>query len=511
MRYALLSVSDKTGIVDFAQGLTKAGYTLLSTGGTAKALRTAGVKVTDVSEFTGSPEIFDGRVKTLHPKVHGAILNIRDNEEHKRTATQHSIPNIDLVAVNLYPFEATVAKPGVSFEEVIENIDIGGPSMVRSSAKNHRFVTIVVHSADYNTVLDEINTHGDTTPETRLRLAAKAFSHTAVYDSVISGWMNAAAGIKFPQEYAIGGRQKEIMRYGENPHQEAAFYSVPLSTEAGITDAEQLHGKALSYNNIVDTHAALELVKEFNHTACAIIKHMNPCGAAVADTVAEAYQQAYECDKDAAFGGIAAFNREVDKDAAEKMSHIFLEVIIAPSFTAEAMDILTQKKNIRLMKVPMSDTRSGELDFKRVTGGFLLQDRDLHTFEDFSKLNVPTVRKPTREELISLEFAWVVAKHVKSNAIVYTKGTRTIGIGAGQMKRVDSSKIGADKAIMPLNGAVMASDAFFPFRDSVDEAAARGITAIVAPGGSIRDDEVIAAADEAGIAMVFTGIRHFRH
>ncbi|MDR2884701.1 MAG: bifunctional phosphoribosylaminoimidazolecarboxamide formyltransferase/IMP cyclohydrolase [Deferribacteraceae bacterium] len=510
-KYALLSVSDKYGIVDFAKGLVECGYKILSTGGTAKELKAAGVLVQEVGEFTGSPEILDGRVKTLHPKVHGGILNIRDNVQHQETIKAHGIENIDIVAVNLYPFEATVARSGVTFEEIIENIDIGGPSMVRSAAKNHAFVTIVVHSSDYNGVLDEIRAHGNTTKETRLALAAKAFSHTALYDSVISGYLNRKIGNLFPQEYTIGGRMLQAMRYGENPHQNASFYSVPLSIESGITNAKQLHGKELSFNNVVDAHAAVELAKEFKKPAAVIVKHMNPCGTAVAETVNKAYELALACDPVSAFGGIVAVNREIDEALAQELGKLFLEVIIAPSYSNEALETLTQKKNVRLLSMPINDIRGEELDFKKVTGGFLLQDRDTHAFDSFDSLTCPTKRKPTAEELRSLEFAWVVAKHVKSNAIIYVTGTHTIGVGAGQMSRVDSSRVAAEKAKSPLAGCVMASDAFFPFRDSVDEAASRGITAIVQPGGSIRDEEVIAAADEANIAMIYTGVRHFRH
>lgn len=510
-KYALLSVSEKTGIVEFAAGLVKLGYSLLSTGGTAKAIKDAGIAVQEVSDFTGFPEILDGRVKTLNPLVHGAILNIRDNPEHQKTAAEHGIKNIDIVAVNLYPFEATVSKDGVSFEEIIENIDIGGPAMVRSAAKNNAFVTIVVHAADYGRVLDEISKYGNTALETRLELAAKAYSHTALYDSVISNYLNRKIGKKFPEEFTIGGRLAQNMRYGENPHQDAAFYIVPLSKEAGVATAKQHHGKELSFNNIVDIHAAVELVKEFKQPAAVIVKHMNPCGVAEAGNLLEAYEEALSTDPVSAYGGIVALNRGVDVDLAEKLGEIFLEVIAAPAFSKAAYEILTKKKNVRLMELPLDNFRSDELDFKKVTGGFLIQDRDTHSFESFIELACPTKRKPTKEELQSLEFAWIVAKHVKSNAIVYTKGTKTIGIGAGQMSRVDSSKIGSLKANFPLEGCVMASDAFFPFRDSVDEAASSGITAIVSPGGSIRDEEVIAAADEANIAMVFTGIRHFRH
>lgn len=510
-KYALLSVSDKTGIVDFARGLKEAGYKLLSTGGTAKAIKEAGIEVMEIADFTGFPEILDGRVKTLHPMVHGGILNIRTNKDHQETVEKHGIKNIDIVAVNLYPFEATVSREGVEFDEIIENIDIGGPSMVRSAAKNNAFVTIVVHNEDYEKVLAEIETHGGTLPGTRLELAAKAYAHTALYDSVISNYLFNKLDIKFPTEYTIGGRLAQGMRYGENPHQDAAFYKVPLSKETGVSTAKQLHGKELSFNNIVDIHAAVELVKEFKDAACVIVKHMNPCGTSVSDTINSAYENALACDPVSAFGGIVALNREVNEALAKRLAEIFLEVIIAPSFSKEAIDILTKKKNVRLMELPLESQRGNELDFKKVTGGFLLQDRDLHTFDSFNELNCPTKRKPTSEELKSLEFAWVVAKHVKSNAIVYVKGTSTIGVGAGQMSRVDSSKIAATKAQSPLEGCVMASDAFFPFRDSVDEAASRGIKAIVSPGGSIRDEEVIQAADEAGIAMVFTGVRHFRH
>jgi phosphoribosylaminoimidazolecarboxamide formyltransferase/IMP cyclohydrolase len=511
-RYALLSVSDKTGLVGFAQGLIEAGYSIISTGGTSKALQGAGLAVQDISDFTGFPEILDGRVKTLHPMVHGGILNIRNNPEHQKTVQAHNIKNIDLVAVNLYPFEATVAKADVSFAEIIENIDIGGPSMVRSAAKNNAFVTIVVHTADYDRVLAEIKTKGDTTPETRLELAAKAYAHTALYDSIIANHLNSRLNIKFPQEYTVGGRLAQSMRYGENPHQDAAFYKVPLASEAGVSTSKQLHGKELSFNNIVDIHAAVELVKEFSRPAVVIVKHMNPCGVSEAENLITAYDEALSTDPVSAYGGIVAANREINAELAKKLAEIFLEVVIAPSFSAETMAILTAKKNIRLMELPLSDYRSAELDFKKVTGSFLIQDRDMHSFHaDFAALPSPTKRKPTADELASLGFAWIIAKHVKSNAIVYTKGTRTIGVGAGQMSRVDSSKIAASKAQFPLEGCVMASDAFFPFRDSVDEAAARGITAIVSPGGSIRDAEVISAADEANIAMVFTGVRHFRH
>ncbi|MDR2401727.1 MAG: bifunctional phosphoribosylaminoimidazolecarboxamide formyltransferase/IMP cyclohydrolase [Deferribacteraceae bacterium] len=515
MKYALISVSDKTGIAPFAYSLIQLGFTILSTGGTAKILRDAGVKVTDVSDFTGFPEILDGRVKTLHPLVHAGILNIRNNEEHQKVCREIGINNIDLVAVNLYPFEETVMKnlseEGEAFDEIIENIDIGGPALLRSAAKNHLFITVITDAADYEKVISEIKSSGDTALETRKMLAAKAFSHTALYDSVISGWFNRIQNIAFPYEYTIGGRLASAMRYGENPHQAAAFYKIPLMTETGVASAEKLHGKELSYNNIADIHASIELAKEFEEPVCIIVKHMNPCGAAAAEDIEKAFDFALAADPLSAFGGIVTLNREVTATLAEKLSAIFLEVIIAPSYTPEALAILKNKKNVRVMRIDFNNRYTGEQDLKKVTGGFLVQDRDLHRFNSLDGLSVPTKRSPTSEERKSLSFAWIVAKHVKSNAIVYVSGTRTVGIGAGQMSRVDSAKIGAIKAQSPISGCVMASDAFFPFRDSVDEAAERGITSIISPGGSVRDDEVIAAADSAGIAMIFTGVRHFRH
>jgi phosphoribosylaminoimidazolecarboxamide formyltransferase/IMP cyclohydrolase len=515
MKYALISVSDKTGILGFAKSLTDAGYTILSTGGTAGALRSGGVEVTDVSAFTAFPEILDGRVKTLHPLIHGGILNIRENEEHRRVCLEIGINNIDVVAVNLYPFEDTLLKniseQAEKYDEIIENIDIGGPTLIRSAAKNHRYVTVIVDAGDYEKVLEEIGAEGDTTLETRKFLAAKAFSHTALYDSIISGWFNRSQNISFPAEYTVGGRLASAMRYGENPHQAAAFYKIPLTTEAGVSSAEKLHGKELSYNNIVDIHASAELIKEFKEPACVIVKHTNPCGAAADSDIETAFDLALATDPVSAFGGIAAFNKEITASLAQKLSALFLEVIIAPAYSPESLEILKSKKNVRIMRIQHNGIEGSEQDLKKVTGGFLLQERDLHKFSTFEGLPVPTKRAPTESELKSLRFAWIIAKHVKSNAIVYVSGTHTIGIGAGQMSRVDSAKIGALKARTPISGCVMASDAFFPFRDSVDEAAERGISAIISPGGSIRDGEVIAAADEANIAMIFTGIRHFRH
>ena len=507
---ALISVSDKSGIVEFAKGLKKHGVKIISTGGTAKLLAESGVEIIEISEFTGFPEMLDGRVKTLHPKVHGGILNIRDNTKHQATMEEYDLENIDMVVVNLYPFEATVAK-GADHDEVVENIDIGGPSMIRSAAKNHKFVTVIVDNKDFTRVLDEMD-KGGTELDTRIDLARKAYSHTGVYDSIIAGYFNKKLGVKFPEEIAIPARMKQMMRYGENPHQDSAFYVKPLVNEASVSTGRQLQGKELSFNNIVDIHATLELVKEFKQPAVAIIKHTNPCGCAVGDNLLDAYLKALECDPVSAFGGIVGVNREVDKALAEKLADIFLEVILAPSFSREALAILESKKNLRLIELgDITGRRDNELDVKNVTGGILLQDRDLHEIDDIRALPVPTDRKPTDAEYNAMNFAWIVAKHVKSNAIVYCTEDRTIGVGAGQMSRVDSSKIAASKARSDLKGTVMASDAFFPFRDSVDEAAERGITAIVSPGGSIRDDEVIKAANEHGIAMVFTGVRHFKH
>lgn len=507
---ALISVSDKSGIVDFAKGLKNHGVKIISTGGTAKLLSESGVEIIEIGEFTGFPEMLDGRVKTLHPRVHGGILNIRDNAKHQATMAEHGLEDIDMVVVNLYPFEATVAK-GAEHEEVVENIDIGGPSMIRSAAKNHKFVAVIVDNNDFTRVLEEM-ANGGTELNTRIDLARKAYSHTGVYDSIIASYFNRKLGVKFPEEIAIPARKKQPMRYGENPHQDSAFYVKPLVNEVSVATGVQLQGKELSFNNIVDIHATLELVKEFKEPACAIIKHTNPCGCATGTTVLDAYLKALECDPVSAFGGIVGVNREVDGKLAEELGKLFLEVVLAPSFSAEAKAVFETKKNLRLIELgDIYGKRDNELDIKNVTGGILLQDRDLHEIEDIKALPVPTKRKPTDFEYKAMDFAWKVAKHVKSNAIVYCTDDRTIGVGAGQMSRVDSSKIAASKAKAELKGTVMSSDAFFPFRDSVDEAAGRGITAIISPGGSIRDEEVIAAADEHGIAMVFTGVRHFKH
>jgi phosphoribosylaminoimidazolecarboxamide formyltransferase / IMP cyclohydrolase len=515
---ALMSVSDKTGVVDFAKELAGYGVEILSTGGTAKLLRDAGLTVKDVSEFTGFPEMLDGRVKTLHPKVHGGLLGMRSNPEHVATMKAHGIEQIDMVVVNLYPFEATVAKPDCTLEDAIENIDIGGPTMLRSAAKNNADVTVLVDASDYRQVLDEMKaTGGSVARETNFRLAVKVYQHTAAYDGMISNWLGRKLGeenAEFPPTLTFQYRKAQGMRYGENPHQSAAFYVEKNVTEASVATARQLQGKELSYNNIGDTDAALECVKQFAEgAACVIVKHANPCGVALGANLLEAYDRAYQTDPESSFGGIIACNRELDAATAQAIvDRQFVEVIIAPTVTPEAVAIVAAKKNVRLLECGAWQATPGQrLDFKRVNGGLLVQDTDLALFND---LKVVTRRTPTEQEMIDLLFTWRVAKFVKSNAIVYGKGGMTIGVGAGQMSRVNSARIAAIKAEhagLDVKGAVMASDAFFPFRDGLDNAAAVGITAVIQPGGSMRDAEVIAAADEHGIAMVFTGMRHFRH
>ncbi|WP_299746158.1 bifunctional phosphoribosylaminoimidazolecarboxamide formyltransferase/IMP cyclohydrolase [uncultured Tateyamaria sp.] len=521
VRRALISVSDKTGLVDFATALAGHGVELLSTGGTARTLREAGLAVKDVSEVTGFPEMMDGRVKTLHPVVHGGLLALRDNDDHVASMTEHGIGAIDLVVVNLYPFEETVAK-GAEYAEVIENIDIGGPAMIRSAAKNHGFVNIVVDVEDYDVVLTELAAHdGQTTYTLRQRLAQTAYARTAAYDTAVSTWMAAQVG-ETPRRRTFGGQLAQTLRYGENPHQAAAFYT-DGSARPGVATATQHQGKELSYNNINDTDAAFELVSEFagQGPACAIIKHANPCGVATGATLKEAYSRAFDCDRTSAFGGIIALNHELDVDTAKEITGIFTEVVIAPGASAEAREVFAAKKNLRLLTTDgLADASAVSLAIKQVSGGFLVQDKDVGriTRDD---LKVVTKRQPSDQELSDLLFAWTVAKHVKSNAIIYVKDGATVGVGAGQMSRVDSTRIAARKAqdmaeVMSLpapltQGSVVASDAFFPFADGLITAAEAGATALIQPGGSMRDDEVIAAADEAGLAMVFTGMRHFRH
>jgi len=512
---ALISVSDKTGILEFSKELTRFGVQILSTGGTAKLLRDAGVDVMDVSEFTGLPEMLDGRVKTLHPKVHGGLLGMRSNPEHVATMKEHGIENIDMVIVNLYPFEATVAKEGCHLEDAIENIDIGGPTMLRSAAKNHQDVTVLVDSTDYATVLEEMKTSGGAvSAQTNFGLAVKVFQHTAAYDGAISNYLGARLTTEvqqFPQTFTIQVKKAQDLRYGENPQQSAAFYVDKQIIEPCVSNALQLQGKELSFNNIIDLDAAIETVKEFEQSAAVIIKHTNPCGAALADSPLAAYLKARECDPVSAFGGIVGFNRQVDADTARELTSTFLEAVIAPGYSEEALAIFTAKKNVRVMQIPtLVNYAPGGYDLKKVVGGLLFQGRDLGMVKALD-CAIASVRKPTAAEYEALDFAWKICKHVKSNAIVFTNRDQTVGIGAGQMSRVDSSRIAVQKALLPTAGTVLASDAFFPFRDGVDAAAEAGVTAIIQPGGSVRDEEVIKAANEHGIAMIFTGMRHFRH
>jgi phosphoribosylaminoimidazolecarboxamide formyltransferase / IMP cyclohydrolase len=519
---ALLSVSDKTGLVEFAKALAAHGIALVSTGGTAKALKDAGLKVTDVAELTGFPEMMDGRVKTLHPKVHGGLLAIRDDKEHAAAMAAHGIAPIDLLVVNLYPFEATVAK-GAAYDDCIENIDIGGPAMIRAAAKNHADVAVVVEAEDYVRVLGEIAQHGGTSLALRQKLAAKAYARTAAYDAAISNWFAATLKDDAPDYRAVGGRLVEALRYGENPHQSAAFYRTP-EARFGVATARQVQGKQLSYNNINDTDAAYECVAEFDPkrtAACVIVKHANPCGVAEGASLRDAYRKALACDSTSAFGGIVALNRALDAEAAKAIVEIFTEVIIAPDASEEAIAIVAAKKNLRLLLTGgLPDPRAAGLTAKTVAGGLLVQSRDNAVVDDM-ELKVVTKRAPSEAELRDLRFAFRVAKHVKSNTIIYAKDLATVGIGAGQMSRIDSARIAARKAedaarelklSAPLTkGSVVASDAFFPFADGLLVAIEAGATAVIQPGGSIRDDEVIKAADEHGVAMVFTGTRHFRH
>ena len=512
VRRALLSVYDKTGIVEFARALSARGAEIVSTGGTARALSDAGIRVKEVSELTGFPEMLDGRVKTLHPLVHGGLLARRDDPEHMKQAQSHGIGMIDLIAVNLYPFEKTLAERPDDTEGIIEMIDIGGPAMVRSASKNSAHVTVVVDPADYETVLSEVTEHGGVSGTTRMRLAAKAFAHTAAYDALIADFMRRQADPDkgFPQVLALPLRLTMGLRYGENPHQAAALYADPLDRQKGAAGAAMLHGKELSFNNILDLDAAWSLVCDMTDPACAVIKHNTPCGAAADADLARALTLAIAADPMSAFGGILAVNRALTVEAAREAGSIFLEAIIAPDFQPEALAILQEKKNLRILRAGAATPVRGGLDCKRVAGGMLVQERD-DMANDFGDLKVVTRRAPTDAEMRSLRFAWTIVRHVKSNAIVYVVGTVTAGIGAGQMSRVDAVRFGALKAAASLAGSVMASDAFFPFRDGVDEAARAGVRAIIQPGGSRKDDEVIAAADEHGIAMVLTGRRHFRH
>jgi phosphoribosylaminoimidazolecarboxamide formyltransferase/IMP cyclohydrolase len=518
IKQALISVSDKSGVLEFARGLNDLGVKILSTGGTAKLFADNGIPVTEVADYTGFPEMLDGRVKTLQPKVHAGILARRDLPEHVATLAAHGIPTIDLVVVNLYPFAATIAKPNCTLEDAIENIDIGGPTMVRAAAKNHGHVAIVTDPADYTSVLAEMQTcDGAVSDATRFDLAKKAFSHTAAYDSAISNYLttvnNDGSRVAFPEQINFNFAKVQEMRYGENPHQSAAFYRELTALPGSIANYTQVQGKELSYNNVGDADATWELVKTFEQCACVIVKHANPCGVAIADTPLNAYKLAYATDTTSAFGGIIAFNRELDEQTAKQITdNQFVELIIAPSVTDAALAITAAKQNVRVLIVPLSDAHN-QYDFKRVGGGLLVQTPDILNVQA-AQLKVVTKAQPTAEQLQDLLFAWRVAKYVKSNAIVFCKGGQTLGVGAGQMSRVDSTKIAAIKAQnagLSLVGSVVASDAFFPFRDGLDVLAAAGAKAVIQPGGSMRDAEVIAAADEHGIAMVYTGYRHFRH
>ncbi|MBM5099860.1 bifunctional phosphoribosylaminoimidazolecarboxamide formyltransferase/IMP cyclohydrolase [Vibrio parahaemolyticus] len=524
IRRALISVSDKTGIVEFAQALAERGVDILSTGGTARLLAEQGIAVTEVSDYTGFPEMMDGRVKTLHPKVHGGVLGRRGQDDD--VMEKHGINPIDMVVVNLYPFAETVAKEGCTLADAVENIDIGGPTMVRSAAKNHKDVTIVVNASDYDRVIAEMDANDKSlTLETRFDLAIAAFEHTAAYDGMIANYFGTMVPSygenkegdeesKFPRTFNQQFEKKQDMRYGENSHQAAAFYVEANPQEASVSTARQIQGKALSYNNIADTDAALECVKEFNGPACVIVKHANPCGVALGKDILEAYNRAYQTDPTSAFGGIIAFNQELDAETATAIvERQFVEVIIAPSVSTEAIEVVAAKKNVRLLECGEWSTKTTGFDVKRVNGGLLVQDRDQGMVR-LDDLKVVSKRQPTEEELKDALFCWKVAKYVKSNAIVYAKGDMTIGVGAGQMSRVYSAKIAGIKAAdegLEVAGSVMASDAFFPFRDGIDAAAEAGIKCVIQPGGSMRDDEVIAAADEHGMAMIFTGMRHFRH
>lgn len=514
---ALISVSDKTGVVEFAKGLVAMGWEILSTSGTMKLLKDAGVPVTSVSDVTGFPEICDGRVKTLHPKIHGALLARRDIPEHMKELKDNGIETIDLVCVNLYPFRETIAKPDVTMEDAVEHIDIGGPSMLRSSAKNWESVTVVCNPSDYETVLSEIKANGNTTRETRLALSAKAYTHTAEYDMAIATYMRAQAGL--PEKLFLEYDLKQELRYGENPHQQAKFFKSLVDEPFSLATAEQLNGKELSYNNIQDANATLNIVREFDEPFCVGVKHMNPCGSATGKTIAEAWKKAYEADKTSIFGGIVAANREIDLETAQMLKPIFLEIVMAPSFAPDALELLRTKKNLRVLKVNMSKDNVVRKQYVSMNGGMLVQDRDVNT-KEVAEGQCVTETVPTEAQVKDMSFAWRIVKHVKSNAIVVAKDGMTFGVGAGQMNRIGSAEIALKEAENTLKeegkdirneSLVLASDGFFPFNDCVAMAAEYGIKAIVQPGGSIRDEDSIKLANEKGIAMIFTGERHFKH
>jgi len=511
-----MSVTNKNGLIEFARGLKNFNIEILSTGGTASQLRAHGIDVTDVSEYTGFPEMMNGRIKTLHPKIHGGLLALRDNEEHMKAATEHHITMIDMVVINLYRFEHTVAQKNCTFDEAIENIDIGGPAMLRAAAKNYRYVSVVTDPDDYPKIIEEMkSTGGSILESTNFALATKAFQLTARYDAAISNYLSSMSseGEKktFPESFTVQFVKAQDLRYGENPHQHAAFYRETDRPVSAISSARQLQGKELSYNNIMDSDAAWQMVSDFETPATVIVKHANPCGAAISDSdIANAFGKAMKTDPVSAFGGIVAVNRTVDKKAAAEMAKIFLEVIIAPGFDEDAKTLFGTKKNLRLLEIPRIGAPPVGYDFRRIVGGLLIQDRDISDF-DIRQARVVTKRPPTEDEYQALNFAWRVVKHVKSNAIVYATKDQLVGVGAGQMSRVDSVKIATMKSNLPTQGCVLASDAFFPFRDGIDMAAEAGITAIIQPGGSVRDEEVIRAADEHNMTMVFTNIRHFKH
>ncbi|MGG0753789.1 bifunctional phosphoribosylaminoimidazolecarboxamide formyltransferase/IMP cyclohydrolase [Brevibacillus laterosporus] len=513
---ALISVSNKTGVVEFASQLVELGFEVISTGGTATLLADAGVKVTGISEVTQFPEMMDGRVKTLHPAIHSGLLAVRDNKEHVEQMATQGFEYIDIVAVNLYPFKETISKTDVSYEDAIENIDIGGPTMLRSAAKNHAYVTVVVDANDYELVLTEIREKQNTSLETRKRLAAKVFRHTAAYDSLISRYLSEQTGEDLPESFTVTYEKAQELRYGENPHQMAAFYRDAMATRGNIATCKQLHGKELSYNNINDANAALAILAEFSEPTVVAVKHTNPCGVGMGGTIHEAYQKAYDADPVSIFGGIVAANRPIDRETALLLKEVFLEIIVAPAFEPEALIILQEKKNVRLLQMDTiassehKGTVSSAFQITSMHGGALVQEWDRKSL-DPTAIMVVTERSPSEEELTQLEFAWKVVKHVKSNAIVLAKSDKTIGVGAGQMNRVGSAQIAITQAGEGAKGAVLASDAFFPMSDTVEAAAQAGITAIIQPGGSIRDQESIDACNRHGIAMIFTGVRHFKH
>lgn len=520
IKQALISVSDKSGIVEFALQLKKLGVTIISTGGTASLLRKNGIDVIEVADYTGYPEMLDGRVKTLNPKIHGGLLGLRNNEAHLAKMKEHNIGLIDMAVVNLYPFEKTVAKKDTTLEEAIENIDIGGPTMLRSAAKNFRDVTVVVDSDDYKFIIEEMKkANGEISYETNFSLAKKVFQHTSKYDGAITSYLTSlnddsgdGARNEYPGVITLQYKKVQDMRYGENPHQTSAFYVENNSGEPSVSNSTKLQGKELSFNNVIDLNAAIEIAKEFSDAAAVVIKHTNPCGVATDNgSLVEAYKKARACDPLSAFGGVIGFNRPVCANTAKEIISTFVEAVIAPGFDDDAIEILKEKKNIRLIETPLlAEYEQTGYDLKRVVGGLLLQERDTKKV-DINSLEIVSKRAPSEEEIKAMEFAWKVCKHVKSNAIIYAEKDRTIGVGAGQMSRVDSSKIAILKAQSPVKGTVMASDAFFPFRDGIDAAAEAGATAIIQPGGSIRDEEIIDAANEHNMAMIFTGVRHFKH